>query len=200
MKELTKEFWIDRYLNNETGWDIGEISTPLKEYFDQLKNKDLKILIPGCGNAHEAEYLFNLGFKNVFVIDFSPLALSNLKTRIPGFPEKHLICDDFFNHESAYDLIVEQTFFCAISPTLRQKYTQHTHELLKPNGKLIGLLFNDKLNDDKPPFGGNKEEYLGYFSPFYNIDIMDTAYNSIHPRANKELFIKLTKKLHLNSN
>lgn len=30
---------------------------PLKVYFDQLTNKDLKILIPGGGNSHEAEYL-----------------------------------------------------------------------------------------------------------------------------------------------
>ena len=59
--ELTSEVWNDRYQNKDIGWDIGKISTPLKEYFDQLENKDLKIAIPGCGNAYEAEYLRALG-------------------------------------------------------------------------------------------------------------------------------------------
>ncbi len=55
------------------------ISTPLKEYFDQLTNKEIRILILGGGNSYEAEYHHKLGFKNVFVIDYTPTALSNLK-------------------------------------------------------------------------------------------------------------------------
>ena len=71
MVQLNKDIWNERYHNKETGWDIGHISTPLKEYFDQLENKSLKILIPGCGNAYEAEYLIQLGFKKVFLIDWA---------------------------------------------------------------------------------------------------------------------------------
>ena len=193
MKELTSDYWINKYRTNETGWDIGHISTPLKEYIDQLENKDLKILIPGCGNAYEAEYIFEKGFKNVFVIDFSPIALANLKKRVPTIPEEQLICDDFFNHKGKYDLIIEQTFFCAITPNLRSKYANHTYELLSANGKLVGLLFNDTLNDDKPPFGGNKEEYLNYFIPYFTINTMDTALNSILPRKGKELLLIFQK-------
>lgn len=194
MQELTSDFWINRYKENDTGWDIGHVSTPIKDYIDQLTNKNLRILIPGCGNAYEAEYLFNNGFKKVFVIDFSPIALANFKKRLPAIPDNQLICDDFFNHKEKYDLIIEQTFFCAISPNLRSKYAKHVSELLNKNGKLIGLLFNNPLNDDKPPFGGSKEEYLNYFTPYFNIKFMDAAYNSIPPRKNKELFINLSKK------
>ena len=55
---LTKSFWEDKYVNFETGWDIGYISTPIKSYIDKLKNKEISILIPGAGNAYEAEYLY----------------------------------------------------------------------------------------------------------------------------------------------
>ena len=51
---LDKNFWNDIYVKSKTGWDVGEITTPLKEYFEQLNNKKNKILIPGCGNAYEA--------------------------------------------------------------------------------------------------------------------------------------------------
>jgi SAM-dependent methyltransferase len=192
--KLDKKFWNDRYLKNDIGWDLGRISTPIKEYIDQLTNKGLKIIIPGCGNGHEAEYLFNNGFKNVFLIDLSPTALNIFLKRVPEFPEDQLICDDFFNLTEKFDLMIEQTFFCAINPDLRSIYAKHTSNILNSGGKLIGLLFEAELNNDKPPFGGNQKEYLNYFEPYFNINIMNIAYNSIEPRKGRELFINLTKK------
>ncbi len=75
LNNLNRKYWENRYAKNDTGWDLGKISTPLKTYFDQLENKNLKILIPGAGNAYEAEYLHQKGFKNVFVVDISKTAL-----------------------------------------------------------------------------------------------------------------------------
>lgn len=192
--KLDKNYWNNRYKKNEIGWDIGNISTPLKTYIDQLSDKSIKILIPGCGNAYEAEYLVEKGFDNVFLIDLSPLALEKFSGRVPNFPKENLICADFFTHMKKYDLIIEQTFFCALHPTMRKNYVIHTYQLLKENGKLVGLLFDAELNKDKPPFGGNKEEYINYFDATFNIEIMEKAYNSIAPRKGSELFIKLTKK------
>ena len=192
--DLNKNFWDLRYQNNEIGWDIGYISTPLKKYIDQLTDKNIKILIPGGGNSYEAEYLHNLDFKNVFVVDISPTALTNLKSRVPDFPKNHLINIDFFKLNNSFDLILEQTFFCALTPKLRDNYVLKMNQLLRPNGKLVGLLFNITLNKDRPPFGGTKKEYLPYFKNYFKIEIMELSYNSISERTNNELFIKLIKK------
>ena len=192
--DLNKNFLDLRYQNNEIGWDIGYISTPLKKYIDQLTDKNIKILIPGGGNSYEAEYLHNLGFKNVFVVDISPTALTNLKNRVPDFPKNHLINIDFFKLNNSFDLILEQTFFCALTPKLRDNYVLKMNQLLRPNGKLVGLLFNIPLNKDRPPFGGTKKEYLSYFKTYFKIEIMELSYNSISERTNNELFIKLIKK------
>ncbi len=108
---LDENFWDNRYKIKNTGWDIGYISTPLKEYFNQLENKGQKILIPGGGNSYEAEYLCNLGFKNVYVVDISLTALSNLQKRVPAFPKDHLLHTNFFNLKGDFDFIIEQTFF-----------------------------------------------------------------------------------------
>lgn len=186
--------WDQRYKQNKTEWDIGYVSTPLKAYIDQLDNKNLKILIPGTGNSHEAEYLFKNGFPNVFVVDISIYPLNNLAKRIPDFPRTHLLHADFFMLEDRFDLILEQTFFCALDPFLRKDYIQKMHELLKPDGKLVGLLFNRSLNTDKPPYGGNEKEYRKLFSEKFKIAKMETAYNSIPPRAGNELFIKMLKR------
>lgn len=199
-----KDFWSDRWAKNETGWDMGSPSTPLKEYIDTLdsnEQKYLKILIPGCGNAYEAEYLNAKGFRNVYVIDFAEKALQEFSKRVPGFPKDHLICGDFFEMtEKDFDLILEQTFFCAINPVLRKNYAEKMYELLSPNGKLVGLLFNDpNLTFENPPFGGNEEMYRAILSPYFTFNKFEPAYNSITPRAGRELFINLhrkDKKLH----
>jgi len=194
MIELTKDYWNQRYSKGETQWDLGSISEPFRYYFDQLINKNSHILIPGGGNAHEAEYLFCNGFKHVFLLDWSSKALQNFKSRLPEFPSNQLINADFFQHRGQYDLMIEQTFFCALNPSLRKKYVQHSHQLLKNQGKLVGLLFNIPLNTDHPPFGGNKEEYISYFEAHFDIQIMEPCYNSIPSRAENELFVKMQKK------
>ncbi len=79
MIDLNEEFWDNRYQVKDIRWDLGVISTPIKTYLDQLKDKSLKILIPGGRNSYEAEYLHNNGFTEVYVVDVSKTALSNIK-------------------------------------------------------------------------------------------------------------------------
>lgn len=192
-KILDADFWNERYESQNTGWDIGAVSTPLKDYFDQLTDRSMSILIPGAGNAYEAEYLVGLGFENVSIVDFAPIPLSDFKDRNPSFPDKRLLLKDFFELEGEYDLIIEQTFFCALDPSLRKNYAKKMSELLSQNGKLVGVLFNRHF-DGGPPFGGDREEYLAYFENLFIIEHMDDCYNSIPPRQGSELFIQLRKK------
>ncbi|HEX8515940.1 MAG TPA: methyltransferase domain-containing protein [Bacteroidia bacterium] len=194
MQEFDNKYWTERYINDDAPWDAGTITTPLKEYIDQLEDKKISILIPGAGNAYEAECFFNKGFKQVSVIDLSKEPLANLKQRLPEFPEENLIHGNFFDHHKTYDLIIEQTFFCAIDPSLRQRYAEKMHSLLNPGGKLAGVLFNDKLNNDKPPFGGSREEYVTYFEKYFELKTVEPCYNSIKPREGRELFVILIKK------
>ncbi|MEN9441940.1 MAG: hypothetical protein RLZ33_2017, partial [Bacteroidota bacterium] len=118
--------------------------------------------------------------------------LEMFKQNHPDFPANQLHCADFFQHEETYDLIIEQTLFCAIDPSLRSKYGEKVATLLKPGGKLIGLLFN-RTFDAGPPFGGNQEEYENYFSAHFSVTAFEACHNSIAPRSGSELFIKFIK-------
>ena len=191
--DLNKEYWENRYQNQQTGWDIGYASTPLKNYIDQLSDKNLSILIPGAGFGHEAQYLINNGFENVTVIDLSRSALNQLQEYLPQVSSSHFIEGNFFDHTVTYDLILEQTFFCALQPELRLDYAKKCSELLKPNGKLAGLLFDFKLTEDGPPFGGSFSEYQKLFSEYFGIKTLERCYNSIKPRDGKELFFIFEK-------
>ena len=186
------EFWTKRYKEERTGWDIGYPSTPIKTYIDQLENKEIKILIPGAGNAYEAEYLFQQDFYNIYVMDISMIPLDEFAKRNPKFPNENLIHENFFEHQGQYDLILEQTFFCSFPPlkSNRKAYVKKMHELLKPNGKLVGIWFDIPLTGDlvKRPFGGDKEEYFGYFQPWFEVQVLERCYNSIEAREGSELF------------
>ena len=191
---LHKDYWENKYKEKDTGWDIGYISTPLKEYFNQLTNKKIKILVPGAGNSYEAEYLYNNGFENIDVIDIATQPLQNFKKRSPFFPEEKLIQKDFFNYDKKYDLIIEQTFFCSLHPSARLNYVKKIATLLEAKGKLVGLLFDFELTEEGPPFGGSVKEYLQLFSTYFNIITLDRCYNSIKPRNGSELFFIFEKK------
>lgn len=189
---LDAEYWGNRYHSNETGWDLGSVSPPLKAFIDQLPNKEIRVLIPGAGRAYEAEYLFMNGFMNVHVIDFCAEPLVQLKNRCPWFPENHLHVGDFFDFTAEFDLILEQTLFCALDPRLRNEYAQKCASLLTDGGVLAGLLFNRSF-ESGPPFGGNREEYITLFTPYFSLIKMEQCYNSFPARAGSELFIHLRK-------
>jgi hypothetical protein len=190
-----KTYWENRWQNNEIGWDIGHPSPAITDYLDQYENKNASILIPGCGNAYEAEYLIKKGFSNITLIDISPKAVEKLKEKFITIPEVKILCTDFFTHQARYDLVIEQTFFCAILPSKRTDYVNHASELLNDNAKIIGVLFNKEFNQPNPPFGGSIIDYKNLFEPFFTIKKMEECYNSILPRKNSEVFINFIKKM-----
>ncbi len=185
-----RNFWDQYYQDQNLPWDMGRVSPPLRAYIDQLTDKNLDILIPGAGNGHEAEYCWRQGFQKVRVLDISPLPLENIKRRIPDFPEAQLIREDFFSHNGQYDLILEQTFFCALAPTLRKRYVEKMYRLLRPGAKLSGLLFTFPLVSDqeKPPFGGSIDEYRELLTMRFTHVRIEECHNSHPARQGQEVF------------
>jgi hypothetical protein len=47
MDKLDADFWNNRYVNSQIGWDLGGVSPALKFWIDQLPDKSASILIPG---------------------------------------------------------------------------------------------------------------------------------------------------------
>ena len=200
-KPFDAAYWETQYKAKATAWDLGKIAPPIQTYIDSIENKNISILIPGCGNSYEAEYLLEHRFTNITVIDIAPTPVAVLKEKFKNNPNIQIVLGDFFEHQGKYDLVIEQTFFCALPPTMRQKYVWKMHQLLADEGKLAGLLFN-RTFEVSPPFGGSKEEYEKLFAAAFDFFKMVLCPNSIAPRANSELFFELKKndKVQVNLN
>ncbi|MEZ4964141.1 MAG: methyltransferase [Saprospiraceae bacterium] len=194
------DFWEHRWQNNQTGWDLATVSPPLASYAEHIpiaQRKGLSVLIPGCGNGYEAIHLLKLGFSDITMLDIAPTAIERLESRLdresPGWQTfLRLVNEDFFAHEGSYDLILEQTFFCALNPGLRSDYALKMKQLLAPGGRLAGVLFNREF-EGGPPFGGSREEYERLFSPHLRVKKMEPCHNSAEPRAGTEVFVILEK-------
>lgn len=192
--KLDENYWEERWINEKTSWDIGYSSPAIEEYILQYPNKEASILIPGCGNAYEVEFLWNRGFSNITVLDISTTAVQILRDKYQGKKGVTVICEDFFNHHGKYDLVIEQTFFCALHPDLRPQYVNKMHGLLNKGGRIIGVLFNRVFEKDGPPFGGSVLEYQNLFNNDFEIQKMEECYNSIEARKGSEVFINLKKQ------
>lgn len=182
---MDAQFWQKYYDEKHTPWDIGAPSTPLKEYIDQLNDKTISILVPGCGSGYEVIYLAQQGFTNVTAMDLVDDAFDKIRKQAPTV--KCLVAD-VFEHTGSYDLILEQTLFCAIDPALRDQYVAKAADLLNPGGKFVGVLFNRSF-EGGPPFGGSLEEYRDYFDKYFSEYSMEDCYNSIGPRKRTEVFV-----------
>ena len=191
--KIDVKYWKDLYQTNETGWDIGFPSPALKEYIDQLAGKTLSVLIPGCGNAYEANYLLSQGFSDITLIDIVPSLTARLEKRFSNDINKRIriVTGDFFNHRGKYDLILEQTFLSALDPAFRPRYVETMHSLLRKGGHLAGVLFGKLFDEEGPPFGGTVEEYEKMFTGKFEIKTLAPCYNSIERRKGSEVFINM---------
>lgn len=192
-QSLDATYWDNQWQSKTTGWDIGIASPPLTNFIDSIEDKNLAILIPGCGSAYEAEYLIEKGFNNITLIDISETACDILRTKFKHQPSIQILAYDFFVLDRKYDIILEQTFFCALPPNMRQRYLWKTHQLLNKNGILVGLLFN-RTFEVSPPFGGSEDEYKKLFVMSFDLEMLEMAKNSIPPRAGTELFFRFRKR------
>ncbi len=193
-QKLDAEYWNVRHSSGDTPWDIGKASPALQAWYRTYPNKTARVLIPGAGHAHEVVSLLNEGFSDITVCDISRNAVEKIRNQFAGDQRVTVLLCDFFELRDQYDLILEQTFFCAIDPELRAKYVQKMGELLSDSGVLVGLLFASPFEKAGPPFGGSKGEYMSLFSKNLHIVRMDMCENSIPQRQGNELFFVCEKQ------
>ena len=200
MKEVsTSKFWQDKYLNNNTKWDIGAPTPILVNY---LKNNSIigKVCVLGCGNGHDAIEFSKFG-NNVYAVDFAKHPLENLKKNALSFDLSiNCVNKDIFDLKAEYpnyfDMIYEYTCFCAIDPDRREEYFDVVCSTLKKNGLLFAIFIplDKEPSDDGPPFGVNIDSILSMTNGKFEVIENTFSDLSIEPRFNREKLVILRKK------
>ncbi len=192
MTDLSSKAWSDRYKNSDTPWDL---SSPTPEFVRLLEEKVVpkkgKVLVPGGGRGHDAILFSKQGF-DVDLVDFAPSAIEEaLRLASEQKAVVYAYCRDFFDlptvgyHQASYDLLLEYTFFCAISPENRKRYAKTAFDLLKPGALFLGLFFPTSTDKAGPPFKVSREEIEEIFSPYFDLKFEEPV-RSVKPREGRE--------------
>jgi SAM-dependent methyltransferase len=161
-------FWNQRYASAETPWVLQKIPATLRSFLKSTRTGG-RVLIPGCGSDHGVIKAFaDAGFE-VTAIDFSPVALAELKKELGNFDGK-IMRADFFKSDFGrrFDLVYERTFLCAIHPRRWSRYAQRVAELLRPGGNLVGIFFYG-TEPDPPPYPINKTQAKEIFGKYFRL-------------------------------
>lgn len=145
--------WENRYQQEKTGWDRGEVSLNLLYWIEREHLQPCRILVPGCGNGYEVLALAEKGF-DVVAIDIAPTPIANLRKAVKAnHLSVELIQTDFFTWESEklFDAIYEQTSLCSLHPEKWKNYEKCLYKWLKPKGKLFAQ-FMQTGQKSGPPF------------------------------------------------
>ena len=178
-------FWDARFDADFTPWDQGGVPQSLVNYITQ-NPLPKKLLIPGCGSAHEVRFLAGLGW-DVTAIDFSPAAVARAR-KLLGELGNHVREEDFFGEtlgREHFDAIYERAFLCALPRPLWSEWAARIVQLIPPDGRLFGFFFFD-ANEKGPPFGASQAEVAQLLSPHFDLIEDSVPTDSITVFAGKE--------------
>jgi SAM-dependent methyltransferase len=162
------EFWDNRYRDSVTPWDAHGVPADLRAFAATLA-PGTKVLVPGCGSAHELRCFAEVG-SEVLAIDFSIEAVERAK-ELAGPLAERIRLADFFEFDPgprAFDVVYERAFLCALPRRVWVRYAARMAELLGPGKRLAGLFFYGD-NPRGPPFGTSPEELHGLLDPTFEL-------------------------------
>jgi SAM-dependent methyltransferase len=185
--------WEGMYAAGEDRWDLGAASPPLVAALGRGEiGPPGRALVPGCGRGHDVRLLAARGFEAVG-IDFAPSAVREARRLAVATGMEGLRFErrDLFAlpraWDGTFDLVFEQTCFCAVHPARRDAYARAVHRVLRPGGRLLGLFFIIPPGDG-PPFGTTPEEIRHRFvaSGLFAMERARVPLESVAPRQGRE--------------
>ncbi|MBB5502703.1 thiopurine S-methyltransferase [Paraburkholderia sp. MM5384-R2] len=180
------EFWDERFERHFTPWDQAGVPSAFRAFAE--RHRDVAVLIPGCGSAHEAVWLVRQG-NPVRAIDFSPAAVAAAREQL-GAHASLVEQADFFTYAPPFApaWIYERAFFCALPPARRADYAQRMGELLPAGGLLAGIFFIG-ATPKGPPFGIERGELDALLTPHFELVEDEAVDDSIAVFAGRERWL-----------
>jgi len=200
-KKQEGTFWDDRWVNNDTPWDMG---TPTPALISQLEKVPKgTALVPGCGAAYDLNTLAK-HCTRVVGLDISPTALEKARSICKGHSNVDIVQGDAFEIDlgTEFDFIFDYTFFCALPPARRDEWGSAIAKFLKPGGKLLTLVFPiDEASAfdpdaEGPPFPVSVAAYERVLLPRGFSKVSEARSEaSISPRRDREKVVWWVKDL-----
>ncbi|XP_026390399.1 thiocyanate methyltransferase 1-like isoform X2 [Papaver somniferum] len=162
--------WDKCWEQGVTPWDLDQPTPVLLQLLEKETLPKGRFLVPGCGAGHDVIATANPE-RYVVGLDFSEIAITKARKISLSAPNAkcfEFIVADFFTWRpnEIFDLIFDYTFFCAIEPRMRAAWGKRMHELSKPDGEIITLMWPTNDRDGGPPFKVSVADYEEVLHPW----------------------------------
>lgn len=176
-RKMKKEYWLERWRQEETGFHQSEINPYLRRYWRELQIEPGKqVLVPLCGKSRDMIWLREQGLF-VLGVELSALAVqaffkenkySPRHTTVGRFDHWdadriHILCGDFFNLEKGdlaeVDAVYDRASLIALPPEIRSAYADHLLRILPPAIRMLLITFDYPQSEmSGPPFAVSTSE------------------------------------------
>jgi SAM-dependent methyltransferase len=189
----TVEFWEGVYAAGGDGWELGGPSLPLVDFVERTPPPRGRVVVPGCGRAHDARFLAARGYE-VTAVDFSTAAL----TAARALAQRDGVAVDFEqrdlftlgrDHANAFDGVWEYTCYCAIDPARRAEYVDVLRTIVRPGGWFLGCFFPLRAQTAGPPFKVSRTEIQRRLARGFRIERAFPPLRSARGRQGREWMV-----------
>lgn len=191
-------YWEAAYRGKTTGWDLGQAAPPLARALATLPVGNSAVVL-GSGRAHEVRLAASAGWPRVVAVDFAASAHEEARRLTPPDLRPRIewrsanLFDLGRTDPQAFDLVIEHTSFCAISPARREEWLASVAACLRPGGRLLALFYAHK-KPAGPPFATTRDEIEALLPKHgFTIESLEVAVDS-HPRRAGEELLTLARR------
>ena len=175
---------------NKVPWAKMRSHPYFQDWLDQITNIDrnISVLVIGCGLGDDAEALREKGFNNITAFDISPQAINWCRQRFPDSPVNYVVAD-LFNLDSSwrsqFDLVYECRNIQALPLDVRSEMIGNIAGLVAKEGKL--LVINRFRDGETPPSGPPWALSQAEFDLFQNYSLQPLQSDRFYEGENQEV-------------
>ncbi|WP_428610204.1 thiopurine S-methyltransferase [Sedimenticola sp.] len=185
---MDKQFWHDRWAQNQIGFHQQEVNSYLQQYWPRLQlAHGSSVFVPLCGKSRDMLWLLEQGYK-VLGVEISPIAVADFFKENQLQPEVtvanglerwscdelvifcgdlfSLTADDVANCRAIYD----RAALIAMPPAMRPIYVETLQTLFPaPLPTLLVTMTYPQQEMDGPPFSVQEAEVQRHYADRYRI-------------------------------
>ena len=190
---MQKEFWQERWQQNQIGFHSEEINHHLLKVWPALNiAPGSRVFVPFCGKSKDMLWLQAQGFE-VIGVELSQLAVQAFfaENELPAATGRQgrftvteaenlrIYCGDFFDLTvddlTGVAAVYDRASLVALPAGMRAAYAAHMQQLLGPGTKTLLMTFDYSQHEMQgPPFSVQTAEVLALYSSWCDVDLLYT--------------------------
>lgn len=214
---MKKDFWLQRWAREETGFHEQEVNAYLIRFWHELHlAHDSAVFVPLCGKSADLQWLREQGHA-VFGIELSGIAVQAFFTDngyLPNvqYSEKferyeanniRILCGDFFDlgrdDMAGVKAVYDRAAMVALSPEMRERYVKHLLDILPPAAQILLVTFDyPQAEMQGPPFALPSTEVEALYRDHAEIRLLaQIDVLAQNPRFQKRGLTRLQESIYL---